>query len=97
MKTLFKDEQSKLFSPHPLKEEFRKRNVPLWFISKYTGISEPKLSRYFNLIDEMPLNLQDKLHQLIDHLTVNVEPGVDQKAAVNEIRNFINFVRNKDE
>ena len=48
------DGKTKLLFTHPLKEVFRKRKIHLWHLRNFTGVSEPKLSRYLNNIDRMP-------------------------------------------
>jgi len=58
---------------HPLKAEFRKRKIPLWLVRDFTGIPEPKLSRYLNNIDRMPLDVQINLYRMIEIMDGNFE------------------------
>lgn len=51
--------------PHPLKEEIQERGLRLWQIRKLTGISEARLSRMLNGIDDLPPHLEDRLRQAI--------------------------------
>lgn len=68
MKNIIAANPSRFPLPHPLKEEFKKRKIPLWYLRKCTTVSEFRLSRYFNNIDNMPSDLEIKLYRLLDIL-----------------------------
>jgi hypothetical protein len=68
METAFTNKKSRFIFTHPLKEEFRKRKIPLWCLRNCTDVSEPKLSRYLNNIDRMPRDLESRLYRLLDML-----------------------------
>jgi len=62
---------------HPLKAEFRKRNVKLWMLKNFTGVSESRLSRYLNERDPMPYWLEQDLRKIFDALdTHNIGKSV---------------------
>jgi len=75
MNTVLKNRKERFAFPHPLKEEFRKRKIPLWSLRNYTGVSEPKLSRYLNSIDNMPLDLQIMLYDFLKILDGDFDWG----------------------
>lgn len=66
MRTTINNGRSGFYFAHPLKEEFRKRKIPLWCLRNFTGVSEPKLSRYLNNIDRMPFDVEMRLQQMVD-------------------------------
>jgi hypothetical protein len=53
---------------HRLKEVFKRARVPLWKLRNLTGVGEPKMSRYLNGIDKMPLKLEQELDIIADIL-----------------------------
>ncbi len=58
---------SKFYFPrqHPLKTEIRWRKLKLWHLRNLTGVSESKLSRYLNGVDQMPLWLEERLIRIL--------------------------------
>lgn len=79
MDKFFTKKESRFSLTHPLKKEFRKRKIPLWCLRNVTGVSEPKLSRYLNNIDRMPIDLEMELQRLLDILNGDLSSlGVDQ-------------------
>jgi hypothetical protein len=65
----FTNRREEYLCKHPLKEVFRRRKIPLWCLRNYTGVPEPKLSRYLNNIDRMPFDVEKRLYQLVEILS----------------------------
>ena len=56
----------KFINEHPLKQWVRALGLKLWELRDMTGISESKLSRYLNGVDQMPYLLEERLSVLLD-------------------------------
>jgi hypothetical protein len=55
--------------PHPLRQEIRKKRIRLWQLRRLTAVSEAKLSRILNGIDELPPCLEKRLRQIIANIS----------------------------
>lgn len=89
MNRVFRIKEEMFPYPHPLKEEFRKRKVPLWYLRNHTEVPEPKLSRYLSGIDPMPSEVEKILYELLSEQEGMFGPQVKfRKMAIEAMRKY---------